>query len=91
MVLPSPSKEVMNGVRAALGLDEVGMRQAVQLVKEWLKQQAHLPQEIGKYREPLMVPTHFCRSPIFHARRNHFSPTKHPPILPLIVTELHTP
>lgn len=48
MVLPSPSKEVMNGVRAALGLDEAGMRQAVQLVKEWLKHQAHLPHEIGK-------------------------------------------
>jgi hypothetical protein len=48
MVLPSPSKELMNGVRAALGLDEVGMKQAVQLVKDWLKQQAHLPQEIGK-------------------------------------------
>jgi hypothetical protein len=47
MVLPSPSKEVMNGVRAALGLDDDGMRQAVRLVKEWLKQQAHLPQEIG--------------------------------------------
>jgi hypothetical protein len=48
MVLPSPSKDVMYGVRAAFGLDDVGMRQAVQLMKEWLKQQAHLPDEIGK-------------------------------------------
>jgi hypothetical protein len=50
MVLPPPSKEVMNGVRIALGLDEAGMRQAVQLMKEWLNQQPHLPQEFGKWR-----------------------------------------
>jgi len=48
MVLPPPSKDVMNGVRAAFGLDEAGIRQAVQLLKEWLKHQTHLPHEIGK-------------------------------------------
>lgn len=40
----------MNGVRAAFGLDETGMRQAVQLLKEWLKHQTHLPHEIEDSR-----------------------------------------
>ena len=62
MVLPSPSKEVMNGVRTALGLDEAGMSQAVRLVKEWLKQQTHLPQEIGKNL------SHIYMSPVFLVR-----------------------
>jgi hypothetical protein len=68
MVLLSPSKDVMNGVRAAFGLDEAGIRQAVQLVKEWLKHQAHLPNEIGKYQKPLMISPHMYRSPKFRAK-----------------------
>jgi hypothetical protein len=51
MVLPPPDKEVIKGVREAFGLDQTGMEQAVQLMKDWLKQQPHLPQEIGKWTD----------------------------------------
>jgi hypothetical protein len=51
MVLPPPSKEVLEHVRAEFGLDEEGMKQAIQMVKDWLKQQPHLPHDCGKRRE----------------------------------------
>jgi hypothetical protein len=49
MVLPPPSKEVIERVRAEFGLDEAGMKQAVQVVKDWLKKEPHLPHDCGEW------------------------------------------
>jgi hypothetical protein len=48
MVLLTPSKDVIERVRAEFGLDEAGMKQAVQVIKDWLKMQPHLPGNCGE-------------------------------------------
>jgi hypothetical protein len=49
MVLPPPTKETMERVRAEFGLDEEGVKQAIQVIKDWLKQQPHLDHDCGKW------------------------------------------
>jgi hypothetical protein len=50
MVLPPPTKEAMERVRAEFGLDEEGVKQASQALRDWLQQQPHLPHDCGKWR-----------------------------------------
>ncbi|KAJ4426587.1 hypothetical protein ANN_26385 [Periplaneta americana] len=45
MVLPPPSKEVLQHVRQEFGLDEQGVKQGVQVIREWLEHQPHLPND----------------------------------------------
>jgi hypothetical protein len=48
MALPSVSKETLEGMLAKIGLNEERLKEAVKVMKEWLKQQPHLPSEFGK-------------------------------------------
>jgi hypothetical protein len=48
MTLPPVSKETLEGMLAKIGLNEEKLKEAVKLMKEWLKQQPHLPSEFGK-------------------------------------------
>ncbi|XP_069698919.1 alpha-tocopherol transfer protein-like [Periplaneta americana] len=50
MVLPPPSKEVLQRVREEFGLDEQGMKQGVQVIREWLDHQPHLPHDCDDAR-----------------------------------------
>lgn len=50
MVLLIPSNELKERVRAEFGLDEAGMNLAVQVIKDWLKMQPHLPLVCGEWR-----------------------------------------
>jgi len=43
------SKETVKRVRAEFGLDERSIKEAVDMIKEWLKSQPHLPNVDGKY------------------------------------------
>jgi hypothetical protein len=49
MVLPPPSNEVVEHVRASAGVNENRIQEAVKNLKEWLKLQPHLPHDYGKY------------------------------------------
>ena len=42
------SKEALEGILAKIGLNEETLKEAAKLMKEWLKQQPHLPSEFGK-------------------------------------------
>jgi hypothetical protein len=44
-----PSKEIIEQVRAEFGLDEESIKEAVDMLKDWLVLQPHLPKVIGKY------------------------------------------
>ena len=44
-----PSKEIVERVRAEFGLDERSIQEAVNMLKEWLLLQPHLPKVGGKY------------------------------------------
>lgn len=44
-----PSKEIIERVRAEFGLDEKSIKEAVDMLKEWLLLQPHLPKVDGKY------------------------------------------
>jgi len=46
-VIEPPSKEVLEKVRSEFGLNEQRVKEAVELVKDWIKLQPHLPKEIG--------------------------------------------
>jgi len=48
MALLSVSKETLEGMLAKIGLNEDTLKEAVKALKEWLKQQPHLPSEFGK-------------------------------------------
>jgi hypothetical protein len=48
-VMEPPSKEVLEKVRSEFGLNEQRVKQAVELLKDWIKLQPHLPKEIGKF------------------------------------------
>jgi hypothetical protein len=78
MVLPPPTKEVMERVRAEFGLDEEGIKQATQVLKDWLQQQPHLPHDCGKWREtPRTSSSHTIILPVpitsGHIKTNFFS------------------
>jgi hypothetical protein len=44
-----PSKEIIKRVRANFGLDDRGVKESVEMLKEWLQLQPHLPKVDGKY------------------------------------------
>ena len=44
-----PSKEVLEKVRGEFGLNEQRVREAVELLKDWIHLQPHLPKEIGTF------------------------------------------
>jgi len=48
MTMLSVSKETLEGMLAKIGLNEETLKEAVKVMKEWLKQQPHLPSEFGK-------------------------------------------
>jgi len=48
-VIEPPSKEVLEKVRSEFGLNEQRVRDAVELLKDWIRLQPHLPKEIGTY------------------------------------------
>jgi hypothetical protein len=48
-VIEPPSKEVLEKVRSEFGLNEQRVREAVELLKDWIQHQAHLPKEIGTF------------------------------------------
>jgi hypothetical protein len=44
-----PNKEIIERVRAEFGLDEQNIKEAVEMLKEWLLLQPHLRKVCGKY------------------------------------------
>jgi len=44
-----PNKEIVKRVWAEFGLNERSIKEAVDMIKEWLKLQPHLPNVDGKY------------------------------------------
>ena len=48
-VMEPPSKVVLDKVRSEFGLNEQRVREAVELLKEWIQLQPHLPKEIGTF------------------------------------------
>ena len=48
-VMETPSKEVLEKVRGEYGLNEQRVRDAVELLKDWIQLQPHLPKEIGTF------------------------------------------
>jgi hypothetical protein len=57
--LPPPSNEVVEYVRTATGVNEHRIKEAIKLLKNWLKLQPHLPHDYGKLYQTL-IPTLFC-------------------------------
>jgi hypothetical protein len=45
----APNKEIIQHVRAEFGLDERSIKEAVNMLKEWLSLQPHLRKVGGKY------------------------------------------
>jgi hypothetical protein len=43
------SNEIIDAVRKKAGLDEKKIRRAVDVIKDWLQQQPHLPHQYGKH------------------------------------------
>jgi hypothetical protein len=60
----SPSPEVVDSVRKEFGLDERQIKESVESLKEWLRQQPHLPDDLGKisyYTEGMVTSiTSYC-------------------------------
>jgi hypothetical protein len=50
-VIEPPSEEVLEKVRSEFGLNERRVREAVELLKNWIELQPHLPKEIGNFRK----------------------------------------
>ena len=48
MIDLTPSPEVIDGVRKEFGLDERQIKESVKILKEWLRQQPHIPDDPGK-------------------------------------------
>jgi len=46
-----PNKETVKRIWAEFGLNERRIKEAVDMIKEWLKSQPHLPDMNGKYSE----------------------------------------
>jgi hypothetical protein len=44
-----PSNEILEKVRGEFGLNERRVREAVELLKNWIELQPHLPKEIGTF------------------------------------------
>jgi hypothetical protein len=57
--LPPPSNEVVEYVRTATGVNEHRIKEAMKILKDWLKLQAHLPHDYGKLLQTLISPL-FC-------------------------------
>jgi len=51
--LPPPSNEVVEFVRASTGVNEHRIKEAVKILKDWLKLQPHLPHDYGKRYQTL--------------------------------------
>jgi len=52
--LPPPSNEVVEYVRASTGVNEHRIKEAVKILKDWLKLQPHLPHDYGKLYQTLI-------------------------------------
>jgi len=52
MALPPPTNEVVEYVRAAAGVNESRIQEAVKNLKDWLKLQPHLPHDYGNLLDP---------------------------------------
>ena len=52
--LPPPSNEVVEYVRASTGVNENRIKEAVKILKDWLKLQPHLPHDYGKFFQTLL-------------------------------------
>jgi hypothetical protein len=52
--LPPPSNEVVEYVRTATGVNEHRIKEAIKILKEWLKLQPHLPHDYGKLFQMLI-------------------------------------
>jgi len=52
--LPPPSNEVVEYVRASTGVNEQRIKEAVKILKNWLKLQPHLPHDYGKLYQRLI-------------------------------------
>jgi hypothetical protein len=48
-VIEPPSKELLEKVWSEFGLNEQRVREAVELLKDWIQLQPHLPKEIGTF------------------------------------------
>jgi hypothetical protein len=48
-VIEPPSKELLEKLWSELGLNEQRVREAVELLKDWIQLQPHLPKEIGTF------------------------------------------
>jgi hypothetical protein len=46
-VMEPPSEEVLEKVRSEFGLNKQRVREAVELLKDWMQHQPHLPKGIG--------------------------------------------
>jgi len=44
-----PSKELLKKVWSEFGLNEQRVKEAVELLKDWIQLQPHLPKEIGTF------------------------------------------
>jgi predicted Zn-dependent protease len=49
LALPPPSNDVVEYVRAATGVNENRIKEAVNILKNWVKLQPHLPHDYGKH------------------------------------------
>ena len=52
--LPPPSNEVVEYVRVSTGVNEHRIKEAVNILKNWLKLQPHLPHDYGKLYQTLI-------------------------------------
>jgi hypothetical protein len=57
-VMEPPSQEVLEKVRSEFGLNEQRVRDAVELLKNWIQKQPHLPKEIRKSGKTLPTVPH---------------------------------
>jgi len=48
-VIEPPGKEVLEKVRSEFGLNEQRVKEAVELLKDWIQHQPHLPNGIGTF------------------------------------------
>jgi hypothetical protein len=61
-----PTKDVLEKVRSEFGLNERRVREAVELLKDWIQLQPHLPKEIGTSgKEKLSSSTVFIAADTF--------------------------
>ena len=44
-----PSKVLLEKVRSEFGLNEERVKEAIELLKDWIQLQPHLPKEIGTF------------------------------------------